>query len=117
MSPLHLVTAVVATDLLDELVEELARAEVHGLTVTEVQVFHPGSGREGRYRGSSYRVEGDPAVTVEVAVDTFDAERIALLIAATVLTTDSATPIGQVRVVPIDRAIRVRTGAVDRDVP
>ena len=77
----HLVTAVIKPFKLEEVRDALRKADVVGLTVSEVQ----GQGRQGgkseTFRGSEYTVDFLPKVRVEVLVDTARVDEVVDLIA------------------------------------
>ncbi len=101
---LHLLTAELAPASLDEVIDELRRAGVWGVTVTEVLGFGVGGARVERYRGATRAIDHRPWLRVEVVVETFDAERLAELVAV------SAAGGGHVRLSPVDGIRRIRTG-------
>ena len=103
-SLLHLLSATIAPHSLDEVVDELRRAGIWGITVTEVHSADPGSARAERYRGAEYVVGSAPLLLLQVVVETFDAERLADLVAVT------ATGGGHVWLSPVERIQRIRTG-------
>jgi nitrogen regulatory protein P-II 1 len=104
----HLVTAVIKPFKLDEVKDALKAAGVHGMTVSEVRGFGRQSGHTETYRGAEYTVDFVPKIKVEVLVDSFDAERVADLIAKTAFT--GAIGDGKIWIVDVDSALRVRTG-------
>lgn len=101
-SMLHLLSATIAPHALDEVVDELRRAGIWGVTVTEVHGGDPG--RAERYRGAEYAVEPVHHLLLEVVVETFDAERLAELVSVT------ASGGGHVRLAPVESVQRIRTG-------
>ncbi len=104
-SLLHLVTAVIAPSTLDEVLDEIRRAGPWGVTVTEVRGFGPRSGRVSRYRTAELQVGHTLRLQLEVVVETYDAERLAELIALA-----AAPGGGRVWLSPVDQLRRIRTG-------
>jgi nitrogen regulatory protein P-II 1 len=109
----NLITAVIKPFKLEEVKDALREAGVQGMTVTEVKGFGRQGGHTETYRGAEYQVDLVPKVRIEVLTDTFDAERIADLIAKTAHTGKIGD--GKVWVLPVDRVQRVRTGEMGTD--
>lgn len=110
---MKLITAVIKPFKLDEIKDELKRAGVQGMTVTEVQGFGRQSGHTEVYRGAEYKVDFVPKVKVEVLVDDVDADRITDLI-TNVARTDRIGD-GKIWVIDTERIVRIRTGELDGD--
>ncbi len=110
---MKLITAVIKPFKLDEIKDELKRAGVQGMTVTEVQGFGRQSGHTEVYRGAEYKVDFVPKVKVEVLVDEVDADRITDLI-TNVARTDRIGD-GKIWVIDTERIVRIRTGELDGD--
>jgi len=107
---LHLVTAVIKPHKLEEVKDALKGVGVQGLTVSEVRGFGRQSGHTETYRGAEYTVDFVPKVKLEVVVETEEAEKVASVIADTARTGSIGD--GKIWLVPLDRAIRIRTGEV-----
>ena len=93
---------------LDEIRDALKDAGVSGLTVINVQGFGRQAGHTETYRGAEYEVDFVPKVRVEVLVD----ETLAPTVISTVETTARTGSIGdgKIAVLPVEDAIRIRTG-------
>ena len=105
---MRLVTGIVKPFKLDDVKTALEAVGVQGMTVSEVQGFGRQRGHTEVYRGAEYTVDFVPKVRVEVLVDDADAARILDAIVAAAST--SSIGDGKVWSVPVDTAVRVRTG-------
>lgn len=93
---------------LEEVKEALTAVGVHGVTVSEVRGFGRQKGHKELYRGAEYLVEFLPKVRIETVVPD---EKVSEVIDAIVKA--SATGKigdGKVFVIPVETAIRIRTG-------
>jgi len=110
---MKLVTAIIKPFKLDAVREALNAIGIHGMTVTEVKGYGRQKGHKEVYRGAEYAVSFLPKLRVEIGVP---GERIDQVIDA--LTTAARTGEigdGKIFVVPLDHAVRIRTGEVDLD--
>lgn len=105
---MKLVTAVVKPFQLDAVKEALAALGVAGLTVSEVQGYGRQKGHTEVYRGAEYTVEFVPKIRIDVLVDGIDVDKVVDAIVTAART--SRIGDGKVWVVPVDDAVRVRTG-------
>jgi nitrogen regulatory protein P-II 1 len=110
---MKLITAVIKPFKLDEIKNELKRAGVQGMTVTEVQGFGRQAGHTEVYRGAEYTVDFVPKVKVEILVNSSDADRITDLI-TNVARTDKIGD-GKIWITEVERVVRIRTGELDDD--
>ena len=86
----------------------LARIDIAGMSVIEVRGFGRQHGHREVYRGAEYRVDFVPKIKVEIAVTEDDRDRAIEAIAAAAKTGKVGD--GKVFVVPIENAVRIRTG-------
>jgi nitrogen regulatory protein P-II 1 len=110
---MKLITAVVKPFKLEDVKEALKGADVHGMTVTEVQGFGRQAGHTEVYRGTEYKIDFVPKARIEVVVDDADANRITDVIVEAARTGKIGD--GKVWVTPVDSVVRVRTGERDGD--
>ncbi|MEY2404743.1 MAG: nitrogen regulatory protein 1 [Acidimicrobiaceae bacterium] len=110
---MKLITAIVKPFKLDEVKEALKGAEVHGMTVTEVQGFGRQSGHTEVYRGAEYQIDFVPKSRIEVLVEDGDVQRVLDAIIDTARTGKIGD--GKVWVVPVEAAYRIRTGEAGED--
>ena len=86
---------------------------MHGLTVTEVKGYGRQKGHTEIYRGAEYAVSFLPKLKIEVAVN-------ADLVSTVIDAISGAAKTGQIGdgkifVMPIEQAVRIRTGERDQD--
>ncbi len=110
---MKIVMAIIKPFKLDEVREALTAIGIQGLTVTEVKGYGRQKGHTEIYRGAEYAVSFLPKIKVEVAVP-------ADLVEKTVETITAAAKTGQIGdgkifVIPLDQAVRIRTGETDGD--
>ncbi len=96
---------------LDEVKEALGSIGVQGMTVTEVKGFGRQKGHKEIYRGAEYIVDFLPKIKMEMVVpeDMVDSVIEKVVSAARTGTIGD----GKIFVLPVDAAIRIRTGERD----
>jgi nitrogen regulatory protein P-II 1 len=102
------IEAIIKPHKLDEVKDRLRQIGIAGMTVSEVKGFGRTGGKTEIYRGSSYVVDFVPKVRIEVVVKdsmTIDAVQAIASVAKTGKIGD-----GKIFVLPVDEAIRIRTG-------
>jgi nitrogen regulatory protein P-II 2 len=107
------VIAIIKPFKLEEVRDALMAIGVHGMTVTEVKGYGRQKGHMEIYRGAEYAVNFLPKVRLEVAVAADQAERVVEAIGASAKTGQIGD--GKIFVMPIDQAVRIRTGETDAD--
>ena len=107
------ITAIIKPFKLEEVREALAEVGVTGLTVTEVKGFGRQKGHTELYRGAEYVVDFLPKVKLEVIVEDSMAERVVEAIAAAAQTGRIGD--GKIFVIPVETALRIRTGERNED--
>lgn len=107
------VEAIIKPFKLEDVKEVLAEVGIEGMTVTEVKGFGRTGGKQETYRGSAYVVDFVPKVKVEVVVpddlvnSVVDAiERVAK---------SGRIGDGKIFVIPVEEAVRIRTGERGED--
>ena len=110
---MKLVTAIIKPFKLDEVREALSAIGVQGVTVTEVKGFGRQKGHTELYRGAEYVVDFLPKVKLEVVVDDGMAQRVVEAIANAAQTGRIGD--GKIFVIPVESALRIRTGEKDGD--
>jgi nitrogen regulatory protein P-II 2 len=110
---MNIVIAIIKPFKLNSVRDALMGLGINGMTVTEVKGYGRQKGHTEIYRGSEYAVNFLPKIRVEVGVP-------AELVDRTVETLASAARTGQIGdgkifVMPLGRAVRIRTGETDSD--
>jgi nitrogen regulatory protein P-II 2 len=108
---MKIVMAVIKPFKLDEVRDALTAVGVHGLTVTEVKGYGRQKGHTEIYRGTEYAVNFLPKVKIEVAVDSAQVDKVVEAITAAAKTGQIGD--GKIFVIPLDHAVRIRTGEAD----
>ena len=105
---MKLIKAIIKPFKLDEVKDALTEIGVEGMTVSEVKGFGRQKGHTEIYRGSEYTVDFLPKVKLEVAV----AEEVVDKVIDAIVTSAQTGKIGdgKVFVLPIEQAVRIRTG-------
>jgi nitrogen regulatory protein P-II 1 len=102
------VEAVIKPFKLDDVKDALHDAGVSGITVTEVKGFGRQKGHTELYRGAEYVVDFLPKVKVEAVVEDDQVERVVEAIEAAARTGRIGD--GKIFVIPVEQAVRIRTG-------
>ncbi|MBD0669820.1 P-II family nitrogen regulator [Streptomyces sp. CBMA156] len=105
---MKLITAVIKPFRLDEVKAALQAFGVHGLTVTEASGYGRQRGHTEVYRGAEYTVDLVPKVRIEILVEDDDADDLIEVLVKAARTGKIGD--GKVWSVPVDTAVRVRTG-------
>lgn len=105
---MKLVSAIIKPFKLDDVRESLSEIGVQGITVTEVKGFGRQKGHTELYRGAEYVVDFLPKVKVDVAIadDIVDQAIEAISKAANT----GKIGDGKIFVMPLEQAVRIRTG-------
>ncbi len=110
---MKLVIAIIKPFKLDEVRDALTRIGIHGMTVTEVKGYGRQKGHTEIYRGAEYAVNFLPKVRVEVGVASEQIEQVMDAISSAAKTGQIGD--GKIFVMPIEQAVRIRTGETDVD--
>ena len=105
---MKLVTAIVKPFKLDDVRAALSELGIQGMTVYEVKGFGRQKGHTELYRGAEYVVDYIPKVKIEVAVEDDRLDAVVDAIIETARTGKIGD--GKIFVLPLENAIRVRTG-------
>ena len=105
---MKMIQAVIKPFKLDDVKEALKAAGVTGMTVSEVKGFGRQKGHTEVYRGAEYEIEFIPKVQTEIAVPDDKVDSVITAI-QTSANTDKIGD-GKIFVLPIEQAIRIRTG-------
>ncbi|HXF54969.1 MAG TPA: P-II family nitrogen regulator [Hyphomicrobiaceae bacterium] len=105
---MRFIVAIVQPFKLDAVREALTELGIQGLTVSEVRGFGRQKGHKEIYRGAEYEIGFVPKVKVEVAVPASLSERAVEAIRNAARTGSIGD--GKIFVLPLEQAVRVRTG-------
>ncbi len=102
------IEAIIKPFKLDEVKEALSRVGVDGMTVSEVKGFGRQKGHTELYRGAEYVVDFLPKIKLEIVVTSDLVEKVVEAIVAAANTGKIGD--GKIFVLPLEEAIRIRTG-------
>ena len=102
------IEAIIKPFKLDEVKDALAEEGLAGMTVTEVKGFGRQKGHTEIYRGSEYTVDFLPKVKIEIAIADEVVSKVIDCIAQSASTSKIGD--GKIFVIPIEDAVRIRTG-------
>ena len=105
---MKLITAIIKPFRLDDVRNALGEVGVNGMTVTEVKGFGRQRGHTELYRGAEYVVDFLPKSKIEIAVSDDLAEQAIEAIVSAARTGKVGD--GKIFVLPMEEAIRIRTG-------
>jgi nitrogen regulatory protein P-II 1 len=105
---MKLIEAIIKPFKLDEVKDALNEIGIEGITVSEVKGFGRQKGHTELYRGAEYVVDFIPKVKLEIAV----ADEVVAKVVETIERTAKTGRIGdgKIFVLPLDEAVRIRTG-------
>jgi nitrogen regulatory protein P-II 1 len=107
-----LVIGIVRPEKANDVLEALYRAEVRGVSISRVQGHGGELDRVETYRGTTVKMELSEKVRFEIAVsDSFVEATIEALVQGA---RTGEVGDGKIFVVPLERAVRIRTGETDR---
>jgi nitrogen regulatory protein P-II 1 len=109
---MKLIIAIVRPDKLNDVLEALFRAEVHGLTVSGVRGHGGEMEQVETYRGMTVKVELHDKVRLEIAVSDPFVDRTVEAILTSARTGEVGD--GKVFVIPVSKVYRIRTGEEDQ---
>jgi nitrogen regulatory protein P-II 1 len=102
------VEAIIKPFKLDEVKEALSAIGIQGMTVTEVKGFGRQKGHTELYRGAEYVVDFLPKIKLEITVSDEMADKVVEVIVEAANTGRIGD--GKIFVLPLDEAVRIRTG-------
>ena len=110
---MNLIVAVIQPFKLDAVRDALMSVGAAGMTVTEIKGYGRQKGHTEIYRGAEYAVNFLPKIRIEIAVNSDRTEQIVNLIASVAKTGQIGD--GKIFVLPVERAMRIRTGETDNN--
>jgi nitrogen regulatory protein PII len=102
------IEAIIKPFKLDDVKEALNDIGIHGMTVYEVKGYGRQKGHTEIYRGAEYAVDFIPKIKIEIVVEAGRAAQVAETIRLAAQTGKIGD--GKIFTLPIEEAIRVRTG-------
>ena len=102
------IEAVIKPFKLDEVKEALHEIGIQGMTVTEVKGFGRQKGHTELYRGAEYVVDFLPKIKIEIAVSDETVDKVVDAICTAANTGRIGD--GKIFVLPMEEAVRIRTG-------
>jgi nitrogen regulatory protein P-II 1 len=102
------IEAIIKPFKLDDVKEALSAIGIHGMTVTEVKGFGRQKGHTELYRGAEYVVDFLPKIKLEITVSEEMVEKVVEVIVEAANTGRIGD--GKIFVLPLDEAVRIRTG-------
>ncbi|HVT15946.1 MAG TPA: P-II family nitrogen regulator [Thermoanaerobaculia bacterium] len=108
---MKLIVAVVRPEKLSEVLEALFKAEVRGLTISRAQGHGGETEQVETYRGSTVKMELVDKVRLDIGVSDPFVEITVEAILRSARTGEVGD--GKIFVLPVERAIRIRTGEED----
>ncbi len=107
------IEAIIKPFKLDEVKEAILQLGIGGMTITEVKGFGRQKGHKEIYRGAEYVVDFLPKIKIEVVVPTEMLSRVLDAIKENAFTGQIGD--GKIFVIPVEKAVRIRTGEQDED--
>jgi len=107
------IEAIIKPFKLDDVKEALTEIGIQGMTVSEVKGYGRQKGHKEIYRGAEYVVDFIPKIKIEIVAPSELAQQVVQKIIAAANTGKIGD--GKIFVLPVEEAIRVRTGEKGKD--
>lgn len=107
------IEAIIKPFKLEDVKDGLTNIGVRGMTISEVKGFGRQKGHSEIFRGAEYRVDFVPKVKIEVVVESDLVEKVVQTIVSAA--NSGSIGDGKVFVLPVEGAVRIRTGERDDD--
>jgi nitrogen regulatory protein PII len=108
------IEAIIKPFKLEDVKDAVLELGVTGMTITEVKGFGRQKGHKEIYRGAEYVVDFLPKMKIEVVVASDMVPRVIETIKNHAYTGEIGD--GKIFILPVEKAIRIRTGEEDEDV-
>ena len=105
---MKLIKSIIKPFKLDDVKDALAEIGVEGMTVLEAKGFGRQKGHTEIYRGSEYTIDFLPKVVIEIVVSDDLCDKVIDAIVKAAKTEKIGD--GKVFVLPVEQAVRIRTG-------
>ena len=110
---MKMIVAVIKPHALEAVRDALKEQGVEGMTLTEVKGYGRQGGHTEVYRGAEYQIEFVPKLRLEIVVEQARASGVVDAIANAARTGKIGD--GKIFVMPVENAVRVRTGETDAE--
>jgi nitrogen regulatory protein PII len=107
------IEAVIKPFKLDDVKEALNEIGIQGMTISEVKGYGRQKGHKEIYRGAEYVVDFIPKIKIEIVVAADRADQVVQKIRDAANTNKIGD--GKIFVLPVEEAVRVRTGETGSD--
>jgi len=107
------IEAIIKPFKLDDVKDALSRIGVKGMTLSEVKGFGRQRGHKETYRGAEYQVNFVPKVKIEIVIEASMTDQIVSTICEKANTGKIGD--GKIFVLPVEQAVRLRTGETGKD--
>jgi nitrogen regulatory protein P-II 1 len=107
------IEAIIKPFKLDDVKEALNNIGIQGMTVSEVKGYGRQKGHKEIYRGAEYAVDFIPKIKIEIVIDADRADQVVEAIRQSANTGKIGD--GKIFVLPVEHALRVRTGETGVD--
>ena len=111
---MKLIIAYIKPFKLDEIKDAITEVDIRGMSVAEVKGFGRQRGQAEFYRGSEYQVDFLPKIRLDLVVRDEDVDAVVDAIVDTARTGQVGD--GKVFILPVEDAIRIRTGEAGEDI-
>ena len=108
---MKIVMAIIKPFKLDEVREALTALGLQAMTVTEVKGYGRQKGQTEIYKGTEYEISFLPKLKLEIALPDAMVDKAVETISTTAKTGEIGD--GKVFVLPLEHAVRIRTGETD----
>ena len=102
------IEAIIKPFKLDDVKEALNEVGIQGMTITEVKGYGRQKGHKEIYRGAEYVVDFLPKIKIEIVAEAQKVESIIVAIQGAAKTGKIGD--GKIFVLPVEEAVRIRTG-------
>jgi nitrogen regulatory protein P-II 1 len=107
------IEAIIKPFKLDDVKEALNEIGIQGMTVSEVKGYGRQKGHKEIYRGAEYVVDFIPKIKIEIVVEADQTDQVVQKIREAANTNKIGD--GKIFVIPVEEAVRVRTGETGAD--
>jgi len=107
------IEAIIKPFKLDDVKDALSRIGVQGMTLSEVKGFGRQRGHKETYRGAEYQVDFVPKVKIELVIEASMTDQVVSTISEKASTGKIGD--GKIFILPVEEAIRLRTGETGKD--